>query len=287
VVTPPPTPFTWTNTGGSTSHTALSGQQTQAYTFTATPSGGTFALDVNLTCPSGLPDATVACVFSIGPNVVTKIAVGSGTTNVTLAITTTGPNPGTGALLRRRADNRVPWLPLALPLAGIVALGFAGRRISKHSAIAGLCVSLALLGLLLACGGGSHPPVAVTVSQGSPSSLFPNGPAGDNWPAQTAQFTATVTNTSNTAVTWAVTGGSANGTIDANGLYTAPTVAAGLPPRVTITATSQADSTKSGQATETLKAATIPGTYNNIMVTATEGTVGAITNQSAVTLVVQ
>ena len=62
------------------------------------------------------------------------------------------------------------------------------------------------------------------MSAGVPSSLFPSH-AG--WPAQTAQFRATVTNTSNTAVTWGVSGGSANGTIDANGLYTAPAAVAG------------------------------------------------------------
>ena len=46
--------------------------------------------------------------------------------------------------------------------------------------------------------------------------------------------------------------------IDANGVYTAPTVATGLPTSVAITATSVADPTKFGQATETLNAATIP-----------------------------
>ncbi len=279
-VSPPPTPFTWTNTG-STSHTVLAGQQTMNYTFTATPAGGSFAVPVQLSC-SGLPDSTVSCQFS--PS--STIAAQSGTTAITMTITTIGPNSGTGAQLRRRADNRAPWLPLALPLAGIVMVGFAGRKISKYSAIAGLCVSLALLGLLVACGGSSStppPPIGVSVSQGTPSSVFPSDTA-DGWPAQTAQFTATVTNTSNTAVTWAVTGGSPNGTIDANGKYTAPTVAAVLPPSVTVTATSQADPTKFGQAQETLKAASIPNTYNNIMVTATEST---IVNQDPVTLVVQ
>src|ERR1700747_3270769 len=39
---------------------------------------------------------------------------------------------------------------------------------------------------------------------------------------QTQQFTATVTGTTNAAVTWSVAGGAANGTITASGLYTAP-----------------------------------------------------------------
>jgi len=188
-----------------------------------------------------------------------------------MTITTTGPNQGTGSQLRHRADNRSPWLPLALPLAGIVMVGLAGRRISKHSAIAGLCVSLALLGLLLACGGGSSspPPVIVTVNQGSPSSLFPNN---TGWPSQTAQFTATVENATSQAVSWLVTTPN-GGTIDATtGVYTAPNVAPGLPTGVTITATSVSNPTQSGSAQETLEVPTFPQTYG-VTVTATESTV--------------
>jgi len=264
----PPT-FSWVNTG-STSATALSGQSA-TYTFTATPTGEavtTFAANVTLSCGS-LPDATVVCNFNP-----TQIAAGAGSTNVTLTITTTGPNANTANIRQHMSKNRSPLLPLTLPLAGIVLIGFAGRKMSRCSAIAGLSVSLALLGLLVACGSGSGnsgpPPVSVTVNPGVPASVFPND-AADAWPAQTAQFTATVSNTSNTAVTWAVTTPN-GGTIDANGLYTAPTVAAHLPTSATITATSQADPTKSGSGQETLKPATVPGTYPNIAVTATEST---------------
>jgi hypothetical protein len=118
---------------------------------------------------------------------------------------------------------------------------------------------------------------------GQHSSLFPNN-AADGWPAQTAQFTATVNNSSDQAVNWAVKGGAANGTIDANGVYTAPTVAPGLPGSVTITATAQADTTKSASAVETLNPATIPGTYSNIIVSAADNTA---TLSHMITLVVQ
>ncbi len=68
----------------------------------------------------------------------------------------------------------------------------------------------------------------------------------------TQQFTATVTGTSNIAVTWSVdgiNGGNANvGTVSASGLYTAPAAAAGH----TVTATSVADTSKSATATVTL-----------------------------------
>ena len=73
----------------------------------------------------------------------------------------------------------------------------------------------------------------------------------------TQQFTATVQNTSNTAVTWqvsGVTGGNATvGTISSSGLYTAPAVVPN-PAIVTVTAVSQADPTKSASAQVTITA---------------------------------
>ena len=71
----------------------------------------------------------------------------------------------------------------------------------------------------------------------------------------TQQFTATVTGTTNTAVTWqvnGVTGGNSTvGTISTSGLYTAPSTVPN-PANVTVTAVSQADPTKSASATVTL-----------------------------------
>jgi hypothetical protein len=69
------------------------------------------------------------------------------------------------------------------------------------------------------------------------------------------QFTATVLGTSNTAVTWSLSGvgcsGSSCGSITSDGLYTAPAVVP-TPAQVTITATSDANSTKSGLAVVTI-----------------------------------
>ena len=76
--------------------------------------------------------------------------------------------------------------------------------------------------------------VAVSLTPGS-ASLTAGG---------TQQFTATVTGTSNTAVTWSASGGS----ISASGLYTAPATAGAY----TVTATSAADPTKSASATVTV-----------------------------------
>src|SRR5256886_1470634 len=71
----------------------------------------------------------------------------------------------------------------------------------------------------------------------------------------TQQFTATVQNTSNTVVTWQVNGvmgGNATvGTISSSGLYAAPA----SPATVTVTAVSQADTTKSASAQVTITVA--------------------------------
>lgn len=65
----------------------------------------------------------------------------------------------------------------------------------------------------------------------------------------TQQFTATVSGTSNQAVTWSVSGasctGAACGTISPTGLYTAPGAVLMNPATVTVTATSQADANQS------------------------------------------
>src|SRR3954469_17705533 len=90
------------------------------------------------------------------------------------------------------------------------------------------------------CGGGNKSTpaagVAITIS---PTTASIAGGA-------TQSFTATVTGSTNTAVTWQVNGENGGdaiiGTVSSTGLYTAPTV---LPTTttVTVTATSQADTT--------------------------------------------
>lgn len=125
----------------------------------------------------------------------------------------------TGEQLR---DIPLLWLVLVSSLAAISALSVTG------------------------CGGGSAetppppppPSITVTISPATASVLLGNSES----------FTATVTNTTNTSVTWsvnAIPGGSApSGTITSAGLYTAP---ADLPSPavVQITAISVADPTKS------------------------------------------
>ena len=231
----------------------LAGQHTQAYNFTATPGSGTFTTAVTFAC-SNLPDPTVTCSFNP-----TQIAAGGGATPVVLTITTAGPNSGQGGAARRAgADKRSPWLPLTLPIAGIVFAGIVGRKISKRSAIVWLCVSLLLIGLMVACGGGSSGPppppvVSVTVSPSNPNVLL----------GGTQAFTATVHNATGD-VTWQVNGvnggSAATGTIVSTGTdqatYTAPTTGT-TPSNFTVKAILQSDTTKSGSTTVNIPAISV------------------------------
>jgi hypothetical protein len=270
---------------GSSSHTVLSGQTTLNYSFLATPtSGSTFASAVNLSCTSFSPaDPTLtssSCTFSPSAT----IAAGSPASTVTMTISSKGPNSGTGSPLNHRSDNRLPWLPLTLPLAGVVMVGFARRKMSRGATVAAMCLMLALAGFLIACGSSTPHPISVAVS-GSASSIYPQNVG---WTNSTATFTATLTNDSgNKGVTWAVTtpnDGTITSTDATHATYTPPTIAAGLPSNVTITATSVADPSKTGTASIALNPTTVPGT-STVTVTAAEA--GATSQTANVTLVVK
>ena len=103
--------------------------------------------------------------------------------------------------------------------------------------------------------------VAVTISPRSPTVKTGGSVA----------FTAQVTGTSDTSVTWSVDGGSANGTISAEGLYTAPTT----PGTYTVIATSQADPTRQASAQVLVGAVTV--SINPTSVTLTPGSTTTFT----------
>jgi len=115
----------------------------------------------------------------------------------------------------------------------------------------------------------------VTVSPASVN-LFADE-LGNSWPAGLTQqqFTA------NQSVTWAVTGASANGTVDGTGLYTAP---ASVPNPATVTVTATTATGTAGSASVNVKAPTAVGT-SQITVTATA--VGGAAHGDVVTLIVR
>jgi chitinase len=102
-----------------------------------------------------------------------------------------------------------------------------------------------LTGSLFSCGGGgSQTTTPAPTPPPAPILVTVSGPTGVLNAAASRTFSATVTNTSNHAVTWSVveTGG---GTITQEGVYTAPS----LPGTFTVKATAQADNASSGTAT--------------------------------------
>lgn len=135
--------------------------------------------------------------------------------------------------------------------------------------------------LLTGCGNTSktNPPPDVTVTLSSSSLTLQTG--------TTHQFSAIVEGTSNTAVSWSVnktTGGNTSvGTINSDGLYTAPSQTG----TYTVTATSQADTTKSASAQVNVQppspAVSISPTTSTLGVSATQqftATVQNVTNPS-------
>jgi hypothetical protein len=284
--------FSWTDTGN-TAVTVLAGQSA-SYMFSAAPMGGaTFSSAVNFGC-TGLP-ALTSCVFS--PS---AIAAGAPTTNVTLTISTTGPNFGTqsrprGASIQSAAPRPAKTRPSAsasvlalfsLPWAIVIGM-VSTRRIRRgrpqfYGAMVAVCLGLGLMAQL-SCGGlaGSSttpPPITVTVNPGL-ATLFED--ESNAWPAGACQqqFTATVNATTNQSVTWSVSGG---GTIDPTGLYTAPTT---VPNQSTATVTAISSlAAAPGSAFVTIAPASNLGT-SQITVTATA--VGGTVHSDIVTLIVQ
>ncbi len=287
------TDVTWTDTGSATV-TLLAGQ-TASYTFSAAPAGGTtFSSAVNFVC-ANLPPLT-GCGFSPA-----SIAAGAGTTPVTLTLWSCGPNLptqcplGIGGGVRRAASTGAPILPFFM-LGWLAVMGIVGIGQKKsgnprpYLGLALICLGLGF-GMLveISCGGvaggsGTTPhPVTVTVIPASGTVLFANE-AGNSWPAGVTQqqFTATVNSSTDQTVTWAMTGGSANGMVSGSGLYSAPAVVPN-PATVTVTATSAA-ATAPGSAFVNLVMPTSVGT-SQITVTATA--VGGPAHSDTVTLTVQ
>jgi hypothetical protein len=101
---------------------------------------------------------------------------------------------------------------------------------------------------------------------------------------KTQQFTATVTGSTNVAVTWAVnqssSGNATLGTISATGLYAAP-AAVPAPNAVTVTATSVADSNQSASATVTVQpTVTISPTLQGVEIGKTQQFTATVTGSA-------
>jgi large repetitive protein len=267
--------FTLTLSASNGTQSVVAGQ-TATYNLTVTPVGATsFPSVVNFSC-SGLPLGTTCSNPSI-------TAGANGVQTVALAISTSGPGR---AQIRPSANVRGPSAPwfawmfsVGMVIGGLVRVPAARRRTMN---LMGLTLVAASAFILPSCGGsgsaggGGGAGIVVSVSPRTAS----------KYPTQQQQFTVSVSGSSNTQVAWQVngtTGGNpAAGTIDNNGMYTAPN-AVPNPAAVSVTAVSQADVTKSGAATMTILSPTPAGTYA-VTITAT---VGSVTLSTPAVLVVE
>jgi len=121
-------------------------------------------------------------------------------------------------------------------------------RMQKTPALACLAVSLVVF-VGCSSSSSSHQPISVSVS---PAAAYVGS-------AQNVQLTAAVTGDSS-GVTWSV-GATGSGTVDAQGVYTAPTVTQNV--TVTVTATSVKDPTKSATTTVNVIAPGVVSTTTN------------------------
>jgi hypothetical protein len=262
------------------SQTVVAGQ-TATYNLTVTPMGlSTFPNNVTFACSGTLPGST-SCSF----NPTQVAANASGPQSVTLSIVTAGlgaPAPVHPVANEWRGLPLFLWIPAVGLVIGRLTRKPQVRRKGMTCLI--LIFLIAAMTTLPSCGGGSSSGGGGGGGGGVTVRVTP--PTVNLVPTQKQQFTASVTGSSNTAVSWTVNGitagSSAIGSIDATGLYTAPG-AVPNPATVTIAAVAQADITKSSSASVTIVPATPSGTYP-ITVTAISG---SITQSVPVTLVVQ
>jgi hypothetical protein len=218
--------LTWTASGGNINSTGLYIAPSSAGTYTVTAKAGTSRRRWSST--TAMSDSAVVTVTLPSPTPVPTSAQVS--VSPTASSIQTGATQQFTALVSGTSNTAVAWsasggkidangLYTAPGTAGTYAITATSSADNSKSAAALVVVSV-------------PQPVAVSISPVNTSVAEGNQ----------FQFTASVSGLSNTAVTWAVTRGS--GTITQSGLYTAPRTAESD----TITATSQADSTKSVRA---------------------------------------
>ncbi len=225
--------------------------------YIAAASAGANTVRVTLSASTSYPDLRIAEYNGVNTLDKTSSAGGTSTTANSGAVTTTVANellfgtnytygntngPGSGYTSRVITNN------------GDIAEDAAVSSAGTYSATASVTAANWIMQLATFSGGGAPPPVNVSVSPTSATAQV----------NQTQQFTATVTGTSNTTVTWqvnGVTGGNSTvGTIATSGLYTAP-ASVPNPATVTVRAVSQADTTKSASASVNIAFASASSFY--------------------------
>jgi hypothetical protein len=272
--------FTFSITNDLGEKTVAAGQ-TATYALTVTPVGANaFPSAVSFTCGNWQPSQILGWTCSAPP-----IPAGAvGTQTVMLSITTL--NPGSTQVRPVAKRSAVPFLAW-VSIVGMVTGGLTRKPASrrKRGGLLGTMLVIASIALLPSCGGGGNSGGGGGGGGGGSSIAVLVSPhTAQQFPNHQKQFSASVTGTSNTQVTWQVNGitnGNLEtvGSIDPNGMYTAPQ-SVPTPPTVAISAVSQANVAKSDSAEITVLS---PGPYT-VTVTASGG---GVSQKTAAELTVQ
>jgi RHS repeat-associated protein len=208
--------------------------------------------------------STVAGAFAYSPAVGTVLTAGTQTLSVAFTPTDTTDYTtatDTVALTVNRATPTITW---AMPAPISYGTALSVTQLDATASVAGIFAYSPAAGTVLTAGTQSlsvtftptdttdyntaTATVTLTVTPLVSVSIAPATVTLSS--AQTQEFTATVNNTGNTAVTWTINPAGV-GAINTAGLYTAPASVA-TQQTVTVTATSEADTTQSASATVTL-----------------------------------
>lgn len=201
-----------------------------------------------VTSYAGAPPSTQGIVVQVSPSTARVVAGGS----IRFTATVTGT-----------ADGRVAWSTDAG--AGTVDPGgvfTASESVGNHVIRATSLVNGAAFGEATVT---IYAPTSITVA------VTPSPAAVDA--CRTVQFAAALQNASSPAVTWSVEEGAAGGTVDANGLYQAPSTAG----TYHVVATSDEDPTKRGAAPVTVAEHVLSVTVTPPTVTLYPGQTGQFT----------
>ncbi len=223
------TSVTWSATGGTISSAGL---------FTAGGTAGSFAVTATSVADS-TKHANSAINITATPPVV-AVAI-----NPTSAALQTGAAKQFSAAVTGSSNTAVTWSATGgtISSAGLFTAGSTAGTFTVTATSLADNTKRADATITITA---TPPVVAVTINPTSASLQT----------GATKQFSAAVTGSSNTAVTWSATGG----TISAAGLFTAGNTAGSF----TVTATSIADNTKHASAAITITATTPPGTTSTI-----------------------
>ncbi len=208
------TAVTWSATGGSISSNGM---------FTAPMNGGSYTVKATSMADSTKSASAAVNVASVSVNInpINAVVAAGGTQQFSAAASGTANTAVTWSLASGSGTVSSTGLYTAPATAGSATV--MATSVADPSKVAIATVTIAA-------------PVSVSVTPAS-KTINVNG---------TAQFAASVTGSSNTAVNWSASGGS----ISSSGFYTAPASAG----TYTVRATSAADPTKSASATVTVTA---------------------------------